>query len=902
MARERALSDYLALHGQEDALAAALRGRIAKLSPSDPDALERRTRLAEQLAELYVRMLQEAQRGGDDAQRRELEQRATQLLDDVPQADSFELRLDLAKASYLPVEERAERARLRMLSEAELEQTLRELRSSAGLFGQLATKLQGRVAAIEAQERTASADQQDRLRVLLGEARQLRAIARYYEGWARHYVSLLGGERSEAAASLLAFGTLLNAVPGKPPAIERFSAGNLRFEHICRSVMGASMAYAMLDNDVDALRWFELLEQSTEVPANVREQMFSRKLIVLAGTERWADVAVLVRLRRSEATGNVLNPVEARLLGVLSLEYLRDAGVSRRETLDKVASDMAQTALGDLIAQQLAGQVVDLVRRYGTLPLGEGGFIVLYVKGTQAFEAAREGHRAQDGPGDKPTKLVVLVNQYRDAARLLEGAATSEDATRFPKEIAPSALRQGLALYYAGDLGQAAEVFERAVALASDSGVRGEAMWYAIVCMEELLKQNASDESLTTRHERLVTLYISEFPATENATRLLLRRAGADEAGSEKTIELLLAVPSDSGLYEAARAQAARLLYRAFRSSGQSTREFSALRFADVAEDLLRRDLARALSDVRDTPAQQQAARSAAEGVGVRARQLAEALLSVSVPDLARVESALASLDQAAFKNGLDTTTFRDELTFRRLQIALARDDEARATVLGDELRGRGGPFASAADALWLRRAVARWQEAPSDAERAKGVVFAGTRIMDGKGVVGATASQAREWVAAAAASLWESTKDAAMRDRALAIDNASLASGVRTHAMLRRIARLSEDAGALQASLDAWLEILASFDPPAEQWYEARIASLRVMLRINPQQAKAALDQTKVLHSKEFPPPYAEELKSVGVEIAIALAQPTAPVMPGAKPGAGAPTTPAVPGGGGKP
>jgi hypothetical protein len=292
--------------------------------------------------------------------------------------------------------------------------------------------------------------------------------------------------------------------------------------------------------------------------------------------------------------------------------------------------------------------------------------------------------------------------------------------------------------------------------------------------------------------------------------------------------------------------------------------------------------------------------------VGVRARQLAEALLSVSVPDLARVESALASLDQAAFKNGLDTTTFRDELTFRRLQIALARDDEARATVLGDELRGRGGPFASAADALWLRRAVARWQDAPSDAERARGVVFAGTRIMDGTqaggGAAGATASQAREWVAAAAASLWESTKDAAMRDRALAIDNASLASGVRTHAMLRRVARLSEDAGALQASLDAWLEILASFDPPAEQWYEARIASLRVMLRINPQQAKAALDQTKVLHSKEFPPPFAEQLKRVGVEIAIALAQPTAPVMPGGKPGAGAPATPAVPGGGGKP
>lgn len=911
--RERIVGEYLTQLGQEDALAAHLRARIAAVQPTQENALATRARLAEELAALYVRMLQAAQARGDEPVRRELEQRAAALLEAVPQADSFELRLDLAKASYLPIEERAERARLRMLSEGEQTQALRELRASAELFGQLAGKLQTRVAAIEAQERTAGADSQDRLRVLLGEARQLRAIARYYEGWARHYVALLSGDRSEAAASLLAFGTLLNAVPGKPPSVERFSTGNLRFEHICRSVMGASMAHAMLDNDVDALRWFELLEQSSDVPQGVREQMFSRKLIVLAGTERWADAAVLVRLARSESkrqqagiagaggTG-VLTPVEARLLGVLSLDYLRDANVQRRATLDSVASDLAQTALGDLIAQQLAGQVVDLVRRYGTLPLGESGFIVLYVKGTQAFEAAREAHRAKESAGgataselaDKPTPDVAVANSYRDAARLLAGARSSEDATRFPREQAPAALREGLALYYAGDLARAAEVFEQAVALAGEQGVRGEAMWYAIVCLEELLKTDVGDASaLRTRHERLVTLYIAEFAGSENATRLLLRRAGAEGAGDERTIELLLAVPSDSALYEAARSQAARLLYRAFRSSGASTREFAALRLSDVAEELLRRDLVRALSEARDTPAQRQAARAAAESVGLRARQLAEALLSVQVPDLVRVESALTSLEQAAFANDLDTSAFAAELLFRKLQVALVRDDEARATLLGDELRGKGGPFASAADALWLRRAVSRWQQSPSSPELARSVVVVGTRLMDAKGTQAGLASQAREWTAAAAASLWETSQDQAMRDSALAIDGAAFESGVRTYAMLRRIARLSEGAGKWQASLDAWLEIVASFDPPAEQWYEARLASLSVLLRIDVAQAKVALDQTKVLHSKPFPAPWDAQLARFELELEAAIAKGAAPAAPTPKTGGAGKGTP---------
>jgi hypothetical protein len=839
-------------------------------------------------------MLTDAQSRGTEQERRELEQLAAKLLQEVPQADSFELRLDLAKASYIPIEERAERARLRMLSEEDQAIALRELRSSADIFGQLATKLASRVSALEAQEKTVSSDQQDRLAGDLADARQLRSLARYYEGWARHYVAMIANDKAEATSSIIAFGGLLNAVPGRLPSIERFSVNSLKFEHVCRTVMGVAMGHAMLGNDVDALRWFDLLETSNDVPSTLQNQLFTRKLIVLAQTGRWADASVLVQTRRrataTDTNKGVLDPLEARLVGVLSLEGLRNSGVQRRESLDKLASELAQDAMGDLIAQQQAGQVVDLVRRYGTMPLGETGFIVLYVKGTQAFEVAREKHREGEPPGESPAKLVAVVNQYRDAAELLNSAMTSDDASRFPREQAPAALRSGLALYYSGATSNAADVFEQAVALASAPQLRGDAMWYGIVALEALVAGDAKSMSLQARLDKLVTLYISEFPGSENATRLLLRQAGASDKGDEQTIAMLLKVASDSPLYDAARAQAARLLYRRFRAAPAADREFAALRFADVAEDLLRRDQARALTqdvtapDAQSSPGQTDAARDrkqAAELVALRARQIAEALLSMGVPDLPRIESALAMLEQAAFRNGVDLGPMQDELTYRRMQVALARNDEVRATLLADQLRGRGGPFATAAEALWLRRSVLRWQASPDDAELAKTVVAIGTRSL-GSGA--ANASQLREWVAAAASKLWELNKDAAMRDTAIALDTQQHDAGTRTYASLKRLGLMQEAAGNKQASHDAWAELLTSFQPPATQWYEARIATIRILTQLDAKKAQATAQQTKTLHSKPFPEPYQAQFERLELEIELALQ--TAATLPPAPTG----------------
>ncbi len=96
------LSPTLDRLGLKELLASQLFDRVT-LAGGDE-----RKKLAERLSALYVELLSAAP---TEDSRRELESRGRELLKLVPEADSYELRINLAKASYLHAEEIAERAR-----------------------------------------------------------------------------------------------------------------------------------------------------------------------------------------------------------------------------------------------------------------------------------------------------------------------------------------------------------------------------------------------------------------------------------------------------------------------------------------------------------------------------------------------------------------------------------------------------------------------------------------------------------------------------------------------------------------------------------------------------------------------------------------------------------------------
>src|SRR5205814_606714 len=94
---------------------------------------EERTHAAELLGKLYVRMLATAT---TPQARQILEEKARELLK-IPEADSFELRIDLAKATYLKVEEAVEKDRLRLTSSDEKAEAERVLRSVGPIFKEI---------------------------------------------------------------------------------------------------------------------------------------------------------------------------------------------------------------------------------------------------------------------------------------------------------------------------------------------------------------------------------------------------------------------------------------------------------------------------------------------------------------------------------------------------------------------------------------------------------------------------------------------------------------------------------------------------------------------------------------------------------------------------------------------
>lgn len=859
---EQVVEEYLNDLKLDGLLAAQLRQRIAAAKPED------KVKPAEALARLYVRMLSASK---DAEKRRELETLSRNLLDLVPDADSSELRLDLAKATYLRAEESAERVRLKLAQPEERVEAIRVLQDVLPAFSQIRAKLNRRVDMLEQRERGGGGEDQ-LLRADLAEAKRLRSIGAYYEGWAKYYIAYLNNDKTAAKDALEAFGVLLNAVPGRAPSIERFPSANLRFDHIARAVFGTAMCNAILGNDVDAMRWLDVVLASEDLSPAAQAQVFSRQFVVLAQSSRWTDSETLIRRRRfsgKDAAVQPLTPSEARLVAVLSLDALRSG--SLREGFKGTVGNLSRVALADLVAKGELAQIVDLVKQYGTLPIGDEGFIVAYVRGLQAFDSARELHKASassnqktvvsldaSADGDGPATDPKVINAYRDAANLFQVAIKADDVNEFTAESARANLRRGLSLFYASDLIPASEAFSKSFEKATDAQVKQDALWYAIVALD--MSVELGDKPRAVERDRLSTVYIQQFPGSTNATRLLIRQAQAVGVDDRKAVDILMKVPADSPLYAAARKHSARLLYQQYRSALPNEKAFLALRFADVAEELLRLEAPSALTGTDE------AAKAAAESAAIRARQLLDVLLSSQTPDLPRAETALATLEQIAAKQGAIASTYEAEVLFRKLQIAVARSQMQDAQAIWDRLRAMQGPFATGADQLLYRAADESWRRDQTNASYAKDVVRFGSSLLE-KLPEGDVKSAARDRVAAAAALLWSVEKDKRMRELAIKMDREQITSGLRTVSSLRRLAELYEGANEYPPALDAWNEVLLGMDAGTPEWYEARYNTLRLLKIISQSEARAAYTQFKLLYPTRPPEPWGSKIDQLDIK-----------------------------------
>lgn len=852
---------YLRDRRLDDLLSAYLLDALRESPPS------KRAAVAERLGRHYAGLLSAA----DTAERqREIEEQARRLLDLVPDSDSFELRLTLFKASFLLAEDAAARYTLRLAEVEELNEAQQTFRTVEPAFQDIGRRVDARVEALERMESRATQGDISVLREQLADARRLRSLAMYYAGWSQYYQALVNGDPRKAEAARRSFGWLLNAPGSREPSIESLPTSLLRYEHVARAAMACALCYSTSGQDSVAIQWLDALDGAGETPPAIREELWARRIEILGRARRWSDLQRLIdrrRLTADPARPTPLPVAEARLLAIVTLEAIdAEQGASpRRQERDRLLEAIAQVALSDLVTQGEIGHVLDLVKRFGTTPMGDSGFVVLYVRALRAYERAREAHEAAAGESgadpDEPTADATVSNRYMDAVRALEIAQAAPDADKFAAEFTQSRMMHGLSLYYAGELVQAASLFESVFELAEATDLREESLWYAIVSLDMAVERGF--KSVVEQRDRLATVFLQAFPATDRAARLLLRRIDEGLLTDERAIAVLLDVPGESPLYEAARRHASRLMYRKYRASRGPERDYAAARFMEVAEELINIDIAKVRSGSGEE------SEEAIKFVVLRVRQALDAALSITVPDLPRATRLLDLLDDVAGLTGIDLAEVEGELAYRRLQIALARDDDDAVSLATDQLHRTEGVYAGSGDRLLYQHAVERWQNRTGDADLAIRVVGYGARVLgqfepleshrNDPAVVGVV-----NVVAAAATVAWQSNDDAAMRDVAIDMDKRLIALGKQTAISLRRLAIAAEASGDLGTAHTSWITLMAGLRNGSDGWFEARVESIRVLAQIDSRRARAVLDQHRVLYPELGPEPWGQELRDL--------------------------------------
>lgn len=859
MAADTALDAYLSQRGLREVQAAALRQRLRTATG------QARLDLANRLGTIYVEMLDAAK---TPSEREAIERSAKELLDQVPDAETWDLRLNLAKAQYLFAEDLAERHRLRLTSAEQRAEAERTMRAVNSVFQTIAVRANQRVEGLERVEQSARTADDPHLRAALAEARRIRSLANYYSGWSSYYIGLLTGIGSHGHDAMRAFGWLLNS-SGQPARLERLPESLLSYEHVARAAIGVAMAESLRGQDDAAIRWIETLDRAVALHEAARKQMTPRRWVILASARRWSDLDWHVDRRRRElaAEGQRMLPVgEARLVAVLSLDALRRADLPERAR--PMLETTARKAMADLVNLGEVAHVLNLVQEYGTSHIGTEGFIVTYVRGLAAYEEARAAHLATTNDATQSATDPNLVVAFRAAADLLAAAIVTSDAEHFAAERTNAAIVEGLALFYAGDYVNAAAKLGSAHAGATTAAQGEEALWLAVVALDRAYEERGEvgDEvtEVTAEFDRLATLYLQSYPSTERAARLLLRRLSAGLLTDAQAVEVLLSVPAESSLYEAARRHAARLLYRVYKRSRHEDRQFAAMRFLTVGEQVLAID--RRLVSQADPVAAMDAAESAVALV----RQMLDVALGSSVPDPDRARASLETLEAIAARTGLDVAKVAGgELAFRRFQIAMLERDSFEEERQLSRLHEIGGTFADAADRMLYNRALSAWRTSPDDAQAAAEVVRHGARVM---ARLGADESALRDpaiaalhsTVAEAATVVWRARGDVTMRDVALRIDRALVAAGVNTVDGLRRRAHAAEDAGHTHEALDAWRTLLAGLPNDSDQWFEARYHSLRLLWHLDRDRAAQVATQHRILHPTFGPEPWGSRLRQL--------------------------------------
>ncbi len=832
---------YLERLDLDELLAVHLEEQLETAKGEEHDALLVR------LAELYARLLETVP---NPEMRSELERRGRRLLASAPAGTANELKLALLRASYVSAERIAENHRLRLsppedLALAkemfdELVPDLSNLRKETTDQLRLADRRVGRAAGSEAMVLAERAEK----------ARRLHSQCTFLTAWAMYYQSWLNDRPDNARIAQRLFTELLDlqdvqAVP------ENVSVDLRSVEAIARCILGCALCKSLTTSTPTALSWVSLLEHERAFEP-LREQALAWKIVVCLENDEYDRAASLLTDADSAESGT---PVQwLRLAAVHSLEA---ASHSRQ------ASALAKYAVTRLAAQGELEQVFDIAQRYGIEGFGASGFALRYVKAVLKYHEAREAH-SDDRPTDKPEAIQL----YDEAISEFEAAQRQRDAGKYTGALPDCTRLIAWSHYFQGRLAYARAAFELA-ASELEAEAASDSLWMAIVCMDGLLAEDPENAHLADELATLIERFLGEHPSSEHAPKLVLRRAIISKEISQRIAQDLLAIPSNSEVYDSARRRAAQVLYRLFREGTPAQRVGYGSEYLSIALALHGQD------EQTLVPSPELEFQRAV----VRGRRILEVSLTDGVGRTVAANSILDWFDELREGGVVDLSDVQDELDYRRLQTHLINDDPESAVEIADRLwrADPEGLWTRVATRTMFRFADRRRRDAETDGSDDREAVAMirrfGARVIeeyekDPDALEHTTALAHYSAVAEAAMAVWRRSGDQDSGREALSLYKRLLDARPRNARFLRATAMLAEAYDDDDLAINCWRTLIAGSAQASDGWFEAKFRLISLLARTDPNRARAVMNQHRELNPDYGPDPWGPRLRALDLRL----------------------------------
>ncbi len=817
---DEVVASYLKAHNMISLLEVQLEDRI-RASKDDAE----RSELIEELSDLYLDQLRAFDH--DVPYRQIVLNRARSLIARMASAPMYELRLELAIEGYLGVESSVELARLELLDSAQRADAIEQLIEINRELKILVSKLDPEVAQRERLRARSQKVSTQQSREELAKLRRFRSLGHYYHAWTGYSLAVLEDQHvpSDVFSS---FGWLLGG-EGDLPRFSVFNETTLEFEHVARAAIGVALAYTQSGDALAGRAWAKFVADSAYVDFDVKESAQDRLLQIMAVDRDWVDAyRFALFLDKQRGKGYQMKVADARFLGLQSLEAMGSTRTGQGGIGE--ATKVARYAIEQLISQDEIGHVLDLYRRFGSLPMVTQGFIANYARALSALNEADQS--AGDG-------------MYASVASLFAQALKAPDADRFPDERDDCALKLAYAEIRNRRAAEAIRVCDRLIEESVNERVIEEARWMRIAAMDSI-NINAG-RATSDELDEAVREYIVAYPSTARSAQLILRYAMQGTIDPRVAIDTLLSIDDEDPIVLPARRTLVQLQYQRLRSLG-----FADPVLLDEALDMLRWIGQTQPNEVDDL-----------DEARIRVGMIRIGLDLALRTSPADIEFADELIERGIRLMGFDASlgVYRSELVYRQVELAVLDRRFRDAMDLLAELASLDSGKAQSARILIFNDALELWRAGQSE-QVARRLVDLGTVLLADQTPaypesLGLQVSGIAEVIAEASAYFWQIRNDIEARDLALRVSLLVLDRGQPSEPGLRRTAELAGQVKDDTHALEAWLMLLAAYQAGDDRWYEARYESLRVMKRVDFSRALAAYDQYRVLHPDLGPAPW---------------------------------------------